>query len=163
MLPIRTPRLEIRPFEAADLDPLHAVYGDAEVMRWTGGASDRAGSEKALQTHISRHAEDGFAFWAVVERESGELIGDAGLGRLGDEVEIGWTLRQDRWGRGYATEAARAILAIAFELTGADHVVATIHPDNAASANVAEKIGMHAGGTMLRDGVEQLRYVAVRR
>jgi RimJ/RimL family protein N-acetyltransferase len=159
-LPIETERLTIRPFVAADLDALHEVYGDAEVMRWAGGASDRDGTERALRTHIERHAEDGFAFWAVVERATGALIGDAGLGRLGDEVEIGWTLRRDRWGLGYATEAARPILTAALGPIALDHVIATIHPENAASARVADKIGLRPDGRMERDGVEQLRYVA---
>jgi RimJ/RimL family protein N-acetyltransferase len=160
LLPIETERLTIRPFVAEDLDALHEVYGDAEVMRWAGGASDRDGTERALRTHIERHAVDGFAFWAVVERATGALIGDTGLGRLGDEVEIGWTLRRDRWGLGYATEAARAVLAAALGPLGLDHVIATIHPDNAASVRVAEKVGLRRDRTMERDGIEQLRYVA---
>ena len=161
-LPLVTDRLLIRPFVPADLDALHAVYGDPQVMRWAGGVHDRAGTERALRAHIARHAEDGRAFWAVGGRDGEGRVGDCGLGLLGGEVEIGWTLRRDRWGRGLAAEAARAVLAEALGPLGLDRVVATIHRDNSASVRVAEELGMTPDGTLERDGQPQLRFVVRR-
>ena len=159
-----TERLLIRPFEPADLDELHAVFSDPEVMRHSGGVYSRERTAEALRTNIEMHAEEGIAFWAVVERSTGRLLGDTGLGRLGDEIEIGWTLRRDAWGKGYATEAGRAALRHGLGALGLDYVIATIEPGNHASVNVARKLGMRPDGHMRRpddpEGVDHLRFVA---
>jgi ribosomal-protein-alanine N-acetyltransferase len=159
-LPLVTDRLIVRAFLPGDLDALAALYADPEVMRWAGGTADRDGTRRALELHMARQREDGLAFWALLDRASGALIGDTGLGRLGDEIEVGWTLARHAWGRGLATEAGRAVIDEALGPLGLGHVVATIHPANAASVHVAEKLGMRPDGRMERDGAENLRYVA---
>ena len=81
----------------------------------------------------------------MIERDSGELIGDAGLSLLdgrGPEVEVGYTLARAWWGKGYATEAAGALLTAGFDDFGLDEIVAVADPANAASTRVLEKIGM---------------------
>ena len=156
-LPLATERLLIRAFVPADLDALFAIYGDAEVMELAGGVTDRATTERCLVRYIRDGA---FAYYALEERATGAVIGECGLPRLGDEVEIGWTLARSAYGRGYATEAARAVLAEALGPLGLEQVVATILPGNVASVRVAEKAGMRADGWMDRDGVPHLRYVA---
>jgi RimJ/RimL family protein N-acetyltransferase len=99
---------------------------------------DRIAQKRAHQ------AFHGFAIWAVVERATGEPVGDTGLQLLenGPDVEIGWRMAHDRRGRGYATEAARAALDAGFGTLGLDRIVAVTHPDNAPSRRVMEKLGM---------------------
>jgi RimJ/RimL family protein N-acetyltransferase len=154
-LPLSTPRLRIRAFVPEDLDALHAIYGDAEAMRWVDGDySTIAHTAGALGTHIVMGARDGFAFWAVDELATGELVGEVGFGRLGDEVEMGWTFRRDRWRRGYAYEASEAALAI----RPAQRVIAVIREENTASRRLAEKLGFRLEGPREVRGVEQLVY-----
>jgi [ribosomal protein S5]-alanine N-acetyltransferase len=168
-LPIITERLELRAFEPADLHALHAVYGDPEVTRWMPPYPTIEHTRRALEKHVAAGRTGGAALWAVVERSSGELIGDAGLAALngvGPEVELGYTLGRRWWGRGYATEAARACLAEAFGPLGLKRVVAVVRPENAASIHVLEKLGMTCEGTRFAYGAEHLLYatasVAVR-
>jgi len=148
-------RLTIRPFTMSDLPALHAVYGDAEAMRWVDGDyTTIEATRRALETHVAMQERDGFAFWAVVENATGELVGEVGFGRLGEEVEMGWTFRRDRWGRGYATEAGRAAL----ERAPRDRVIAVIRRENAASISVAEKLGFALESPRVVRGRAQLVY-----
>jgi RimJ/RimL family protein N-acetyltransferase len=142
-LPVVTGRLLLRGFEPADAEAMLAVYGDPEVMRHVGEgrAVDLAGAGAMLAGYAEHQRRHGFSFWAVVERASGAMIGDAGLYRVDDEVEVGYTLGRAWWGRGYATEAARACVAVAFGPLGLDAVTAVADAANPASAHVLEKLG----------------------
>src|SRR5438270_8909308 len=94
----------------------------------------------------------GFGLWAVEERETGLLAGRAGCWRPEGwpGLEVGWTLRREFWGRGYATEAARAALGHAFTALRQTHVISLIRPENARSLAVARRLGMcHEGRTDL--------------
>lgn len=158
---ILTERLLLRPCELDDLDALHAVYGDPEVTRYTTTYETRDDTRRALDTHIAAQKAEGFSFWAVIERESGELIGDAGLGRLegkGPEVELGYTLGRRWWGRGYATEAGRAWLEYGLGPLGLERIVAVVYPQHAASIHVLEKLGMRPAGTRHAYGAELLLF-----
>jgi [ribosomal protein S5]-alanine N-acetyltransferase len=162
-LPILTERLEIRAFEPSDLHALHAVYGDPAVTRWMPSYTSIEQTRRALDKHVAAGRSGGPALWAVVERSSGELIGDAGLAPVdgvGPEVELGYTLGRRWWGRGYATEAAGACLEEAFGPLGLKRVVAVVRPENEASIHVLEKIGMRREGTRFAHGAEHLLYVA---
>jgi ribosomal-protein-alanine N-acetyltransferase len=162
-LPIITERLELRAFEPTDLNALHAVYGDPEVTRWMPPYPTIEHTRRALEKHVAAGRAGGPALWAVVERSSGELIGDAGLAPLngvGPEVELGYTLGRRWWGRGYATEAARACVQEAFGPLGLKRVVAVVRPENDASIHVLEKVGMTREGTRFAYGAEHLLYVA---
>ncbi len=95
-----------------------------------------------LMEHQERH---GFSLWAVTDREAGAVMGDCGLilyAHEGLEIELGFRLAKAYWGRGYATEAARAWVAHGFDVLGLDRIVAATHPENAASQRVLEKVGM---------------------
>jgi RimJ/RimL family protein N-acetyltransferase len=87
---------------------------------------------------------NGFCLWSVVERGSRLLIGHCGLQRLGQtgEIEIGWWLARDRWGQGLATEAARRVLAFAWEEVHLPRIVSIVQPANTASIGVMKRIGM---------------------
>ena len=106
---LRGPRLDLRPFTADDAAAARRVYGDPEVMRFVGDGDPVSPLRTAqmLADYAAHQARHGFAFWAVIERASGELIGDAGLEVTGQGIELGYTLARDRWGRGLATEAGR--------------------------------------------------------
>ena len=150
---LTTPRLTIRPFVPEDLEALHAIYGDPEVMRYVDGdyASLQA-TRAALVTHVEMHEKDGFAFWAVLREE--ELVGEVGFGRLGDEIEMGWTFARAHWGHGYATEAGHAALRRA----PAAKLLAVIHPANEGSKRVAEKLGFERSENREVRGHRQLIY-----
>jgi RimJ/RimL family protein N-acetyltransferase len=115
-LPIETQRLLVRCFDPdADCMAMLAVYGDPDVMQFIpGGALTDTNAVKALlQVYVEAQQIHGFSSWGLVERESGSLIGDVGFSVFeptGD-IELGYTLARAHWGRGYATEAARACLA----------------------------------------------------
>jgi [ribosomal protein S5]-alanine N-acetyltransferase len=161
-----TPRLRLRPFAPGDLDAIHPVYSDPEVMRWvgTGPVADRAATERMLAGYAVHQRRHGFSFWAVIERASQTLIGDAGLHRTAaGEVELGYTLGQEWWGRGYGTEAGRAWLDAAFGELGMNEVIALAEPPNAASLHVLEKLGMRRDGTRTAFGREHLLYRIRRR
>lgn len=164
---IETSRLHLRPFTSADLDVIHAVYADPEVMRYVGNGAHRtmADTKAALRTYADALAARGFSFVAVVERASGEVIGDAGLHPLagrGPEIELGYTLARRAWGHGYATELGRALLRHAFDALHAPRVVAQVEPDNAASRHVVEKLGMTVRGQRTAYGRPHLLYAVER-
>jgi RimJ/RimL family protein N-acetyltransferase len=129
------PRL--RRFTLADLPALHAIYGDAEVMRWVEGEYGRLEQTRAA---LARHIATGH-WLAVVDDASGAVVGEVGLEPRGDgsELEIGWTFARHAWGRGHATRAAAELLATA---PPDATVVARIHPENAASIALAERLGL---------------------
>jgi len=162
-LPLLTERLELRAFEPADLDALHAVYGDPQVTRFMPAYPTLEHTRRALEIHMREARAGSPAFWALIERESGKLIGDAGLGLIegiGPQFELGYTLGTRWWRRGYATEAARAVRDHALGPLALPEVLALVRPANAASINVLEKIGMERVGTRNAYGAEHLTYAA---
>jgi RimJ/RimL family protein N-acetyltransferase len=154
-LPIETERLLIRPFEDDDVDVIAAVYADPDVMRHVyTGVLDRAGTAALLEAYRQVHDEHGFSTWAVVEKETGSVVGDAGFGLYAatGEPELGYTLARSAWGRGYGLEAARACAAAAFAHLPQRRLVATIEPENERSLRLAERLGMRAVETIELEG-----------
>jgi RimJ/RimL family protein N-acetyltransferase len=148
---IATDRLVLRRWDLdADLDPFAAMCADPEVMRYIGdGATQtRAQCADRLRAFEEVWRERGFGLFATELTATGEMIGFAGLAipdflpEIMPSVEIGWRLARVHWGHGYATEAARAVLAFGFERVGLDRVVSVHALGNEASANVMRKIGM---------------------
>jgi RimJ/RimL family protein N-acetyltransferase len=145
--PLVTERLELRRFTADDLEPLLAVFADAEVMRYVGAERRplRRSQVSALMSRAEADwAEHGFGLLAVTERGTGRLVGEAGLQHLeeGPDIELGYTLGRVAWGRGYATEAARAVLRWGFAGLRLQRIVAVADPANVTSLRVLEKLGM---------------------
>ena len=101
----------MRPYEPGDLAELHDVlYGDATAMALLGGARDLAGTRASIERSMLQQQLDGYSFWPVFERETGLLVGEAGLFPLspgGPDIALGYAFGRGYWGRGYATEAAR--------------------------------------------------------
>ncbi|HMJ97185.1 MAG TPA: GNAT family N-acetyltransferase [Thermoleophilaceae bacterium] len=165
-LPLVTERLELRAFELGDLEALHAVNGDPQVTRFMKAYPTLEHTRRALEVHVREARAGNPAFWAVIERASGDLIGDAGVGRIdgtGPEFELGYSLGTAWWGRGYATEAAGAVRDYALGELKLGEVLALVLPGNAASIHVLEKIGMEQVGTRHSGGAEHLLYVATAR
>ena len=163
-LPLLTERLELRAFEPDDLEALHAVYGDPEVTRFMPAYPTLEHTRRALDIHVREARAGNPAFWALIERETGDLIGDAGVGLIegiGPEHELGYTLGKRWWGQGYATEAARAVRDHALGPLGIAELLALVRPANAASIHVLEKIGMERVGTRHAYGAEHLVYCTV--
>ena len=166
-LPIVTARLTLRAYEADDLAALHAVlYSDDEAMALLGGARDLAATRAALQRSIRQQKADGYSFWPVVERNTGMLVGEAGLFPLtpgGPEISLGYAFGPNYWGRGYATEASRAVLEEAFGPLGLERVVAITREANRGSRNVLGKLGFRMQGCRHVWGAEQLYFMLDRR
>ena len=154
-LPIETERLLIRPFDAPDAGPMAEIYGDPAVMRhiWLG-ALDRERTTALLEEYRAAQDEHGFSTWAVVEKESGTVVGDVGFGIYAPtgEPELGYTLAAAAWGRGYGLEAARACVEAAFAHLPHSRVVAKAEPGNEHSLRVAERLGMGTVETIDVDG-----------
>jgi ribosomal-protein-alanine N-acetyltransferase len=159
-LPIHTERLVLRPYEADDLQQLHAVlYSDVDAMRLLGGPRDMAGTRFALERSMAQQDVTGFSFWPVIERESGLLVGEAGLFPLspdGPDVALGYAFGARWWGRGYATEASRGVIAEAFGTLGLNRLVAITREANLGSRHVLEKLGFRLEGVRHVWGAEQL-------
>lgn len=146
MIPeLDTERLKLRGLQASDLDGYAAMYADAEVMRFLedGQPQPRSAAWRSMAVHLGHWTLRGFGQWALVEHATGEFVGRAGLyapeGWPG--VEVGWVLARPHWGRGLATEAARAARDYAFEALGAERVISVIAPGNDRSIRVAERLG----------------------
>jgi RimJ/RimL family protein N-acetyltransferase len=143
-----TPRLRLRHWREDDLDAMAAINVDPEVMRWIGDGSayDRPATAAELARFQRVWQQHGFGRYAVEDRESGDLAGFVGMAILDDvpeimpAVEIGWRFGRAFWGRGFATEAAAAVLeSVEGRL---DRVVAVHLVGNDASARVMRKLGM---------------------
>lgn len=146
---IETERLILRGWREEDREPFAAMSRDPDVMRHLDGVVDRAASDAAVDRQIANQAEDGCCFWAIERREDGAFLGFCGIRRGGHENtpvhgvwEIGWRLRRDAWGQGYAREAARACIDWAFATTPADRVYAWTVPANRASWGLMLRLGM---------------------
>lgn len=146
---LETPRLLLRRIRPDDAAVQFQHLNSPELMRFLGGP-------KSLEEIAARHArtialfdEQGFGFLMMIEKASGEAVGHCGIKRvdnalahnLGDH-EIGWIVREDRWRRGYASEAMRAVLGWAFDTHEAPHVVALTSMANAPSWKLMQKLGM---------------------
>jgi RimJ/RimL family protein N-acetyltransferase len=146
MATIETPRLRLRPFTDADLDRMAELMADHDFMRFSLGVFSREQTAGFLEKVRARDRAELPSQFAVVLPESGRLIGYCGffLQVVDDveELEIGYRIDPSCWGRGIATEAARAVCDHAFTNLCLPRVISLIHPNNVASRRVAEKNGM---------------------
>lgn len=139
---IKTDRLSLRPLTTSDVSAFVELHADPRVSRFVGAYSRKQAWERLAD--IERQWEErGHGLCAVELRSSGEFIGRSGLQywRQFDEVELGWTLRAEQWGHGYATEAAEACLDWGFANLEADYFTALVRPGNTPSVKVAERLG----------------------
>ncbi|MBN9021221.1 MAG: GNAT family N-acetyltransferase [Rhizobiales bacterium] len=147
MTMIETERLILRQWRDSDRAPFAALNADPAVMEFMPGRLTREQSDGMIEHFRTMLETKGMTFYALEERETGALIGAAGLFPVtklpfAPAVEIGWRLRAQSWGRGYASEAARAALAEGFGRLGLDEIVAYTAALNVRSQRVMERIGM---------------------
>jgi RimJ/RimL family protein N-acetyltransferase len=149
---IETERLILRRWdELADLGPYAAICADPAVMRYIGDGRVMSPIETAdrIEQYETTWSERSFGLFALERRDTGEFIGNAGLAipdflpEIMPAVEIGWRLGRAHWGQGFATEAAHAALAFAWDPVGLDRIVSVHAVGNDPSGNVMQKIGMH--------------------
>jgi RimJ/RimL family protein N-acetyltransferase len=146
MFRLETARLLIRPWEREDRPALRALMNDPLVNQYVHDS--RPYSEEELDEIFLRRerslVEHGVCMGALIEKAGGHLIGTAGVQPLGTtgDMEIGWILAPDVWGKGYATEAGAAARDHVLVTLGRSRVVAIIHPENQPSKRVAARLGM---------------------
>jgi len=159
---LTTPRLTLRCFDPNDAESLHSILGQERILQYFPGSPSPSLErvEALIQRQLAHWESHGFGWWAVQPRDHPELIGWNGLQYLPetDEVEIGYLLSKPFWGRGLATEGARAGLNFGFETLGLQTIIGIVHPENAASAHVLEKLGMTCTGPAIYFEMDVLRY-----
>jgi len=145
---IRTERLVMRRWREADREPFAALNGDPETMRYFPSTLDRAESDAVVDRIEDRFNEQGFGLWALELAGTGEFIGFTGLNPMPEGVpgaggmEVGWRLARQAWHHGYATEAARAALEVAFDGVGLDEIWSMTAVLNEPSQAVMRRLGM---------------------
>jgi RimJ/RimL family protein N-acetyltransferase len=147
---IETERLRLRDWREEDVAPFIRHTNTEPVMRWLGGVVSEARLRQVVEDRLMRwQRERGFTFWVVERKADDDLLGFCGL-KIADTGgspveglhEVGWRLREDAWGQGYAKEAAIASLDFAFDRLGAGQVIAITYSQNAASWGLMERLGM---------------------
>jgi RimJ/RimL family protein N-acetyltransferase len=147
---LETERLVLRRLTEADLDNLFDLDSDPDVMRFINGGNPTPREvirDEILPRFLGYYERfEGLGYWAAIERAGGEFLGWFSLvpeeGRSSDDVALGYRLRKSAWGKGYATEGARALIKKGFTELGVRRVFATTYQDNLASRRVMEKAGL---------------------
>lgn len=148
-LPLRTERLILRQWSKADLEPFARLNADPKVMEYFPGLKTKEESDHSMSLMFSHIEKCGWGFWAASLAETGEFIGFIGLkgvpftAEFTPAVEIGWRLAFEHWGKGYATEGAKAALQYGFDTLKQNEIVSFTAVQNMRSRKVMEKIGMH--------------------
>jgi [ribosomal protein S5]-alanine N-acetyltransferase len=141
---LETERLALRQLTMNDVDSMLPIFSDPEAMRFYPAPFTRAQVEGWIQWGLDSYAKNGFGLWAVIRKHDQLFLGDCGLVlqpvEERTELEIGYHILRREWGRGYATEAARACRDYAFNTLEAPRVVSIVNPLNMASRRVAEKV-----------------------
>lgn len=160
---LTTERLTLRPWQLQDAPAALEVYGHAEVTRWLSPEMDQVRDQAAMRLLVQQWIAESVRLpapagrWAIQRHDDGQVIGGAVLLPLppGEEdLEIGWQLRPDTWGNGYATEATHALAAWAFS-QDVNEVFAVVRPGNTRAAATVRNNGMHwVGETTKYFGIE---------
>ena len=155
-----TDRLILRDWREEDWPLFWDGTNTPGVMRWLGGVCDDAKRDAAQQRLLSYEREHGHTFWCVERRGDGAILGFCGLKRSNQTggplgmMEVGWRLREDAWGRGYAKEAATASLDLAFDRFDAEEVIAMTVQRNTASWGLMQRLGMRRRADLDFDNAE---------
>jgi [ribosomal protein S5]-alanine N-acetyltransferase len=165
---IETERLLIRKWDLArDVDDALEIYGDLQTMRFIPcGALNREQTERLLTRFVERDDRDGFGIWPVVLKSERRVIGECGITYIPcheNDIEIAWIFNRAYYGKGYATEAARAVKEYAFAQAGVAQLYALIDRANAASIAVANRLGMDFDRVIRAYRRDLMRYRALPR
>lgn len=148
MVILETDHFILRQCTLEDIDAYLKFWNDPQVMQFIGDGTWGGGRQK-VEEFITKNIlgykpNPGLGSWAVIDKSSAELVGEAGLVAVGgsDEVDAGYILRKDYWGKGYGTELLKGLLRFGFKNLELNKIIAVAHPDNIASARVMQKCGM---------------------
>ena len=146
---LTTRRLRLRTWRAGDDAAYNRHCNTEEVMKHLGGALGPRQLKREVAWFIAHQKREGISFWVLERKRDKALLGFCGLIRVREtsspllgEIEVGWRIRADMWRRGYAYEAAQAVLAYGFDRLGVERIVARVVPENTASRGVMHKLGM---------------------
>jgi RimJ/RimL family protein N-acetyltransferase len=145
---LRTERLLLRRWQESDREPFAALNGDPQTMVFFPATLTRAESDDVVDRVEARFEACGYGLWALEVQETGQFIGFTGLAPMPDDVpgaggtEIGWRLARPAWHHGYATEAARAALGVAFDAVGLPEIWSMTAVLNTPSQAVMRRIGL---------------------
>ena len=159
---IETERLLLRKMREDDANSLLDIFSDPIAMRHFGVIFDRSRMDKWVRDNLEHDKQHGFSLLSVVLKDNGEVIGDCGLET--DKIEgdlivgIGYDFKRSYWGKGYATEAAKAVLEYGFSNFDFDSIFGWIDPKNVPSRLVAERIGMTLARHVDRGGKRYALY-----
>jgi [ribosomal protein S5]-alanine N-acetyltransferase len=153
---LATKRLRLRQFEARDLQGLHACFGDEDAMRyWNFPACRTEAESERFLTYLAKTSSPyDYLAWAVADKRSDRCIGLVNYHHRearNEKLEIGYILAPAQQGRGLMTEAVAALIAYCFDELAAHRIEALIHPDNAPSIRLVERLGFRCEGGPLRD------------
>lgn len=150
---LATERLRIDRLRASDEADMQRMHAEASVMRTLGGVRSAEQTRDYLQKNLEHWERHGYGLWILRSRDGGQFMGRSAIRHVhvggNDEIELGYGLMPEHWGHGFATEAARALVKLAFSSLGLTTLVAFTLTDNLASRRVMIK----AGGTYERDVV----------
>ena len=145
---LETPRLVLTMWNKGDAEMIRQLHSTVETTRYLSGAAPWTleKAEERLKSWFDEHARDGTTKYKMLRRDDGRFIGRAGFSRFQEsgrgEFELGYSIRQDAWGNGYATEIAGTLAQWFFSRGFAKQFIAFTHPENTASQRVLQKIGM---------------------
>ena len=148
MTELSTARLRLRRWRPSDLDPFASMNADPRVAEFLPSVLDRPATQAMIERVEAHFDEHSYGLWAVELRDSGTFAGYVGLQRPAFQapftpcVEIGWRLSPDEWGKGYATEGARAVVRYGFETLALEEILSFTVPANVRSRRIMAKLGM---------------------
>jgi len=162
MTVLETERLVLRHMEAEDAEALAEALSDPIAMQYYPHAFSREEVAQWVARWMASYDANAYGLYAMVLRKTGKVIGDCGHALQNidgkSEIEIGYHVRRDHWGQGYATEAARACVAYGFETLRAPRLISLVRPENLPSRRVAEKAGMSIASETVYKGIPHLVY-----
>lgn len=158
---LHTERLHLRPCQSDDLDSLHQLWTDADVRRFLfdDHQISREEARSLIDMSTATFTNHKYGLWLCFEHQSDWIAGFAGLLQSSEDLpNLIFGTRPELWGRGYATEAASAVLRYAFDVLGIEQVVADVDEPNETSIHVLEKLGMSKTGRAMVNGRPLLYY-----
>ncbi|RPJ52088.1 MAG: N-acetyltransferase [Chloroflexi bacterium] len=159
---LRTTRLALRPLQIGDVEALHRIYQYDGVLRYFPNPipPPLEKVERFIASQQGHWEKFGYGNWGILPEGEQVIVGWAGLQFIPElnETEVGFLFEPRCWGKGYATEVARASLQFGFERANLDHIIALVHPDNIASRRVIEKCEMQYQETIFLWGIDLMRF-----
>ncbi len=159
---IETPHLILRGWRPEDAETWYDLLQEPDILQYFPNPKSppKAKADEYIAHHLDQWERFGCGHWAVVTRNDGHVVGWNGLEYLPElrETELAYLLSKRVWGRGYATEAARAAVRFGFETAQLDQIIGLVHPQNTGSVRVLEKCGMRFADRLALWGMEMSRY-----